>query len=640
MSDTDGVDLPSPQPAAPTCSSTSTVPPVLSTLEDTTSFLQPTRLELDFIPRTDDEIRHYFEIEKTIEEVHQGGWKRIALQFSDELLQMRATRCYELLQEGLSCRGGGDKKLYILADTSYGSCCVDEIAAEHVSAEVVVHYGRACLSPTTRLPVIYVFTKPPLLHQGVINAFNKLFPNPMEKVILMADVSYTSHLPMLVKALREHNGYMNIWETKVLHCPGALLPNRTLPKECTPVEGESEDAQAEKARSLREEWSLFHVGTPLPALLLVLASRIPRIHIIPTRSSMGDKTETEPIATLPLLRRRYALLTHLRSASIIGILVSTLTVKNYLPLISLLQRLIRSRGKKSYMVVVGKVNPEKLANFGEVEGWVGVGCWEQGVVGGALEKGDGGKSFWRGVVTPWELGVALGGLGVNEEAEEESRGKRWEWNGEWITDFDTLLAWDPTIKQKAGGGGASSLAREAKLQSSSSSPLLTPASIDDNQLDPTNPLSHLPESLPPDYDLRTGRYTGSSRPLDILPSSVPSSSTCSTINTNAAAARFSLTTQNQSTQLIIPTGGVVSPAGEFLQEKRTWKGLVVEYEEEEDWGGSSGGGDGSGSGNGNGNGNGAGGGVEGARIEVGRSGIAKGYTLGLGGARSDGESKR
>src|SRR5205085_7855469 len=49
-------------------------------------------------------------------------------------------------------------KLTILADTSYGACCVDEIAAEHVDADAVVHYGRACLSPTARLPVIYGFS--------------------------------------------------------------------------------------------------------------------------------------------------------------------------------------------------------------------------------------------------------------------------------------------------------------------------------------------------------------------------------------------------------------------------------------------------------------------------------------------------
>jgi diphthamide biosynthesis protein 2 len=28
------------------------------------------------------------------------------------------------------------------------SCCVDEVAAEHVNADLVVHYGHACMSPS------------------------------------------------------------------------------------------------------------------------------------------------------------------------------------------------------------------------------------------------------------------------------------------------------------------------------------------------------------------------------------------------------------------------------------------------------------------------------------------------------------
>ncbi len=46
----------------------------------------------------------------------------------------------------------------ILGDTSYGECCVDEVAAEHVGADAVVHFGHACMTPTERLPVLFVFT--------------------------------------------------------------------------------------------------------------------------------------------------------------------------------------------------------------------------------------------------------------------------------------------------------------------------------------------------------------------------------------------------------------------------------------------------------------------------------------------------
>jgi diphthamide biosynthesis enzyme Dph1/Dph2-like protein len=27
------------------------------------------------------------------------------------------------------------------------SCCVDEVAAQHISADVIIHYGRSCQSP-------------------------------------------------------------------------------------------------------------------------------------------------------------------------------------------------------------------------------------------------------------------------------------------------------------------------------------------------------------------------------------------------------------------------------------------------------------------------------------------------------------
>ncbi len=58
------------------------------------------------------------------------------------------------------------------------SCCVDEVAAEHLSADLIVHYGRSCLSQfvniihkkiygfhielhdcnrSSRIPVLYVY---------------------------------------------------------------------------------------------------------------------------------------------------------------------------------------------------------------------------------------------------------------------------------------------------------------------------------------------------------------------------------------------------------------------------------------------------------------------------------------------------
>lgn len=101
------------------------------------------------IPSTTD-LKTRFDIDSTISKLRAGNYKQIALQFPDELLYVSTAVC-ELLRDGVNAElkesGDGERRVFILADTSYGACCVDEVAAEHGDADVIVHFGRACLSP-------------------------------------------------------------------------------------------------------------------------------------------------------------------------------------------------------------------------------------------------------------------------------------------------------------------------------------------------------------------------------------------------------------------------------------------------------------------------------------------------------------
>lgn len=72
-------------------------------------------------------------------------------QFPDELLK-DSTKVVSLLRSELLSMNddiGKDKdvRLFVLADTTFGSCCVDEVGASHISADCVIHYGHTCLSP-------------------------------------------------------------------------------------------------------------------------------------------------------------------------------------------------------------------------------------------------------------------------------------------------------------------------------------------------------------------------------------------------------------------------------------------------------------------------------------------------------------
>lgn len=122
-----------------------TVAPALSST-DTHLFEDPTPpVAPPTIPLSD--LVSRFDLPDTIQKLRDGNYKRVALQFPDELLYA-SVRVAEAITEALNgVPEKEEKRVFIMADTSFGSCCVDEVAAEHAEADCIVHFGRACLSP-------------------------------------------------------------------------------------------------------------------------------------------------------------------------------------------------------------------------------------------------------------------------------------------------------------------------------------------------------------------------------------------------------------------------------------------------------------------------------------------------------------
>jgi diphthamide biosynthesis enzyme Dph1/Dph2-like protein len=50
-------------------------------------------------------------------------------------------------------------QVYLLADTTFDSTAVDEVAAEHVDTDCIIHYGHATLAPVRRIPTYFVFPR-------------------------------------------------------------------------------------------------------------------------------------------------------------------------------------------------------------------------------------------------------------------------------------------------------------------------------------------------------------------------------------------------------------------------------------------------------------------------------------------------
>lgn len=66
--------------------------------------------------------------------------------------------------------------------------------------------------------------------------------------------------------------------------------------------------------------------------------------------------------------KRYYLVERAKDAKIVGILVGTMGVAGYLECLSYMKRIAKFAGKKTYTFIMGKLTPEKLANFLEVSG--------------------------------------------------------------------------------------------------------------------------------------------------------------------------------------------------------------------------------------------------------------------------------
>ena len=101
------------------------------------------------------------------------------------------------------------------------------------------------------------------------------------------------------------------------------------------------------------------------------------------------------------LNRRYYLIQKVKMASIVGILVGTLSQKRFRSVIDRVRLLVEASGRSCYTFAVGKVNVAKLANYAEIEAFVLVGCTESSVL-------DDERDFHVPIVTPMEMEVAFG----------------------------------------------------------------------------------------------------------------------------------------------------------------------------------------------------------------------------------------
>lgn len=331
--------------------------------------------------RSRDNIAHYYRLEAVSTFILSNGYKRVALQFPDSLLPdackvvTEITRLIDVAPTTEGAEPSPPAVLFVLADNTFGACCPDEITASHYTADSIIHFGYACMSKGTRLPVMYV-------HQREDYEVGLLTETFVKSI--MGDEGSNSQVVILLDKSAAH--LRSQFEAKVAELTPTLPIVIAGPTEASHPQwllaGERFDKLIPGTENAPTAQHFLFVGCEespvLPQLSLVVRHNDSKgfdggsISILPAKGGMLDgptafrrhQAVTQALRSVDQrLQKRMYNVEALKGAQSVGILVCTLSIQRYRESAELLKRTLRKAGKRCYVIYIGHLNEFKVANF-------------------------------------------------------------------------------------------------------------------------------------------------------------------------------------------------------------------------------------------------------------------------------------
>ncbi|XP_023029970.1 diphthamide biosynthesis 2 [Leptinotarsa decemlineata] len=303
-----------------------------------------------------EDLEYVYEIRKCAEWIKSNDFRKVCLQFPDHLLPDSSEVVFRL-QNALN------QTVYILGDTAYESCCIDYIAAAHISADAIIHYGPVCFSKTSaNIPFFYIFEKGNLDVGELKNNFHNEFENISgHDFVILVDTPYLHRLDDINIAFKEYDDV----HIKRIDEHDILLEGKTV------------------IFLGKNETKLINIQFNFNPKVLYYYDGYLKVYDARSR----------------ILKKRNFLIEKIKDSQTIGIVIGTLGVKNYLRVIERVKKLISLRGKKYYLISVGKPTVAKLANFPELDIYVVITC--------SMSEIYENRDFYKPIATPFDIEVAL-----------------------------------------------------------------------------------------------------------------------------------------------------------------------------------------------------------------------------------------
>ncbi|XP_010940709.1 uncharacterized protein [Elaeis guineensis] len=318
-----------------------------------------------------------FEIHKTVHRVVSSAARRVALQLPDGLL-MYALPIADILRSSSAAA----EDVLVLADPTYGACCLDDFAASALQADLLVHYGHSCLVPvpSARLPTLYVFVDIRIDVQRLATAVRSAFP-PSSKLALAGTVQFVAAVHA-AKSILSPEGYdITVPQAKPLSAGevlGCTAP--TIPK-----------SRGVEALVFVAD-GRFHLEAFMIANPGIRAFRYdPYLGVL-----VLEQYDHEGMKKA----RKDAILAA-REARNWGVILGTLGRQGNTRVLDRVLEHMDEKGLEYSVVLMSEITPARIALFGDsVDAWVQIACPRLSI--------DWGEGFTKPLLTAFELEIALG----------------------------------------------------------------------------------------------------------------------------------------------------------------------------------------------------------------------------------------
>eukprot|EP00047_Mylnosiga_fluctuans_P020832 m.96866 g.96866 ORF g.96866 m.96866 type:complete len:429 (+) comp8647_c0_seq4:3-1289(+) len=309
-----------------------------------------------------------FEVVKTVWRIKTIGAKRVALQLP-EGLQMFACVLADIFETFCGV------ETIIMADVTYGACCVDDFTARALGADLLVHYGHSCLVPidATAIAMLYVFVDINIDMAHLIDTIKLNFP-PGQHLALVGTIQFAPALHAAAAALPEHR--VTVPRESPLS-PGEILG-------CT-----SPRVAADALVYIGD--GRFHLESAMIANPTLPAYRYDPYSKVFSREGYDHEV---------MYARRQRAIATAAAAKTVGVILGALGRQGSPGVLATLKQSIEAAGKRVVVVVLSEIFPQKLALFEDIDAWVQIACPRLSI--------DWGEAFARPLLSPYEASVAFG----------------------------------------------------------------------------------------------------------------------------------------------------------------------------------------------------------------------------------------